>query len=44
MYQVYYNIEEKVNEWLKENKDKEIVDFKFAVNEQSVYILVIYKV
>ena len=47
MYQIYWGSVEQANKWLEENRDKEIVDFKFAVSKEDFdndNVLVVYKV
>ena len=44
IYQVVCNSERKINQWLRENADKEIVDIKANVDESGELITVIYKI
>ena len=44
IYQVECNSEQNINQWLRENADKEIVDIKASVNENGELITVIYKI
>ena len=44
MMQVYCDTEVGINNWLKENKDKEVVDIKLAANESGELIMIVYKV
>lgn len=44
MIQVYCNDENGINKWLTENQSSvEVIDIKFAMNNDGEYIMVIYK-
>ena len=43
LVQVYCGNESGINEWLRENRDVDIVDFKMSVGDKGERIMVIYK-
>lgn len=42
-YGSVYNVETELNNWLKENTDKTIIDIKSSKGEHYLYLVVIYK-
>lgn len=43
MIQVYCNYESKINKWLKEHPNVEVIDIKMSLNDDGELIMVIYE-